>query len=56
MLAAISSNLFNQDNISSPCASVNIEGCKFVIGLSTILGDIDKIGHPPFCYYEKSDN
>ena len=35
LLDAISSNLFNQYNISSPSAPVNIEGCIFVIDLST---------------------
>ena len=33
ILAAIRSNLFNQDNISSPFATANIEACIFAIGL-----------------------
>ena len=35
LLAAASSNLLNQDNISSVYAPVKIEGCIFVNGLST---------------------
>ena len=34
LLAALSSNLFNEDHIISPFALVNIEGCIFVFSLS----------------------
>ena len=35
LLISLNLKLLNKDNVSSPSALINIEGCVFVIGLST---------------------